>query len=49
MTQIARLDRLLRRAVNGAAALLLLAVVLLGIAQVVSRYLLGTSLIFMSG
>jgi TRAP-type C4-dicarboxylate transport system permease small subunit len=46
MTQTARLDRLLRRAVNGAAALLLLAVVLLGIAQVVSRYLLGTSLIW---
>ncbi|MFV0334561.1 MAG: TRAP transporter small permease [Tropicimonas sp.] len=43
---IGRIDSLLRRAVNGASALLLAAVVCLGIAQVASRYLLGSSIIW---
>ena len=40
------LDGFLRRAINGASALLLAVVVCLGIAQVASRYLLGSSIIW---
>lgn len=46
MTFLERLDRYLRHAVNGVSAILLLAVVLLGIAQVTSRYFFGTSIIW---
>lgn len=43
---IGRIDSLLRRAINGASAILLAIVLCLGIAQVGSRYLLGTSIIW---
>lgn len=46
MTAVVRFDKFLQSAINGASALLLLAVVLLGIAQVISRYFFGTSLIW---
>ncbi|ETA51170.1 TRAP transporter small permease [Ponticoccus alexandrii] len=43
---ICRIDSFLRRAINGASALLLAMVLCLGIAQVGSRYLLGSSIIW---
>ena len=45
MNAIRRLDRVLRAAIDGAAAILLLAVTVLGISQVFSRYVLNSSLV----
>lgn len=46
MSLIARADSFLRRAVNGVSALLLAAVVCLGVAQVAGRYLFASPIIW---
>lgn len=43
---IRRFDSFLRRAVNGVSALLLVLVVVLGVAQVIGRYVFGSSIIW---